>query len=173
MSIKKIAYASIIAAVYAGLTMFLAPISYGPLQFRVSEVLCILPFFFPFSVWGLFIGCIISNMASMFGIVDIVFGSLATLLAALSTMYIGKKSSGGKGACALACLPPVIFNGIIIGAVISFASTPELFWHGFLLNGLQVALGEAVIMFALGLPLMLYIPKTRFFREFLLRVDKR
>ena len=77
--VRKIAFSAVVAAVYAALTMLLAPISYGVLQFRISEVLCILPFFFPSTVWGLFIGCAISNILSTYGLLDVVMGSAATL----------------------------------------------------------------------------------------------
>ncbi|NLA87250.1 MAG: QueT transporter family protein, partial [Clostridiales bacterium] len=117
MSTRKIAFAAVIAAVYAALTM-INPWGFGPVQFRISEVLCIMPFFFPFSVWGLFIGCVISNLISAYGVLDVVFGSLATLFAALCTMQLGRFSRESPAVKALACLPPVIFNGVIVGAVI-------------------------------------------------------
>jgi uncharacterized membrane protein len=164
-SIRKIAFAAVIAAVYAAMTILLSFMSYGPIQFRVAEVLCILPFFFPVSVWGLFVGCILSNLLSAYGIIDIVFGSLATLLAALCTMQLGKICRERVSIKALACLPPVIFNGLIVGAVIAFSTTPDAFWAGFAINGLQVAFGELVVMAVLGLPLMIWLPKTHFFKE--------
>ena len=85
MNIKtqKLITAAIIGALYAVLTMVLAPISYGPLQFRVSEVLCVLPYFMPYTAWGLLFGCVIANLVSAAGILDVVFGSLATLIACL------------------------------------------------------------------------------------------
>lgn len=156
------ASAAVVAAVYAGLTMFLAPISYGPIQLRISEVLCILPFFFPFSAWGLFIGCILANLLSAYGIIDVVFGSLATLFAALTTMTIGKYSHS-KPAAALACLPPVIFNGLLVGAAIAITTTDTAFMESFLINSIQVASSELVVMYVLAFPLMIYLPKTVFF----------
>lgn len=169
MSTRKIAFAAIIAAVYAALTMVLAPISYGPLQFRISEVLCILPFFFPFSVWGLFIGCIIANLLSAYGAMDIVFGSLATLLAAYCTMAIGKRSSGSVLSKIFACVPPVIFNAAIVGAVIAYQivhvpGSTDSFWPTYSIIGLQVGVGELGVLFIIGLPLLLLLPKTGFFR---------
>ena len=77
---RKLAAAAVTGAAYAALTMLLAPISYGAIQCRVSEVLCILPFFIPCTAWGLFAGCAIANLLSAAGIFDVVFGSLATLL---------------------------------------------------------------------------------------------
>ena len=61
---RNIVTAAVIGALYAVLTMVLAPISYGPVQCRISEVLCILPFFMPSTTWGLFFGCAIANIAS-------------------------------------------------------------------------------------------------------------
>ncbi len=166
LPVRKLAFAAVVAATYAALTM-INPISYGPVQFRFSEALCILPFFFPFSVWGLFVGCIIANLISAYGVLDIVFGSLATLLAALCTMYIGKKSSRGIASKVFACAPPVVFNSIIVGALIAFYSTDltPTFWPQFLINALWVGIGELVALYALGLPAMVYLPNTGFFKS--------
>ena len=114
------AAAAVTGAAYAALTMLLAPISYGAIQCRVSEVLCILPFFIPCTAWGLFAGCAIANLLSAAGIFDVVFGSVATLLAALCTAWLGR----GRGAqswarCILAALMPVVFNFVLVGAVLT------------------------------------------------------
>lgn len=164
---RSIAAAAIIGALYAVLTMVLAPISYGAIQFRVSEALCILPYFLPSTAWGLFIGCAVANMLTG-NVLDIVFGSLATLLAGLCTAHFGKKSHGPLPRIA-ACMMPVLFNALVVGAVITkaynglgvFSSLPV-----FALNAAQVGLGEAAVMFFIGLPLMHYLPKKQFFREF-------
>ena len=165
LTVRKLALAAVIAAIYAALTMSLAPISYGMIQFRVSEVLCILPFFFPFSAWGLFIGCVLANLLSSFGIIDIVFGSLATLLAALGTMGLGKISRERLWTKVLACLPPVVVNGVVVGAIIAYSTTPDMFWAGFITNALWVAFGEFVVLYVLGLPLLIWLPKTRVFQK--------
>ena len=151
-------------ALYAVLTMTLLPISYGAVQFRVSEVLCILPFFLPYTVWGLYVGCVIANLISAAGILDIVFGALATLLAGLCTAYIGKKSRR-LPAQLMACAMPVLFNGPIVGAVLAWSLTPDTFWSGFALFGAQVAVGEAAVLYILGLPAMRYLIKRDFFRR--------
>ncbi len=158
-----------IAAVYAALTMVLAPISYGPIQMRLSEVMCILPFFFPGAVWGLFIGCLIANLMSFLGILDIVFGPLATLLAAICTAAIGRSArrelpEGGTpswGSCIAACAMPVIFNAIIIGAVLAYTLTPEAVVNSIAVFGLEVGVGEAIVMFLVGLPVMRILLKNR------------
>ena len=166
ISARKMALAAVVAAMYAGLTMFLAPISYGPIQMRVSEVLCILPFFFPFSVWGLFVGCVLANLLSAYGIVDVVFGSMASLLAALCTMYIGRLGRN-RGMTALACLPPVVFNGLLVGAAIAIATTNggSAFWPAYAISGIEVAASEFLVMFALAFPLALYLPRAGFFNK--------
>ncbi len=94
---RKLAAAAVTGAAYAALTMLLAPISYGAIQCRVSEVLCILPFFIPCTAWGLFAGCAIANLLSAAGIFDVVFGSLATLLAALCTAWLGRAAARSRG----------------------------------------------------------------------------
>ena len=164
--------AAVCGAAYAVLTMVLAPISYGALQFRLSEVLCILPFFIPSTAWGLFVGCAVANIMTG-NVFDIIFGSLATLMAALCTAYIGKKMQGNK-AKLLACLMPVLFNAVIIGIIITEAymglsifNSPEIL----ALNAFQVGIGEAGVLFLLGYPLMRQLEKTKFFREFMLKVN--
>ena len=162
-SIRKIAFAGVVAALYATLTMALSFIAYGPIQFRLAEALCVLPFFFPFTSVGLFIGCLIANILSPYGILDIVAGPVATLIAALFTMSIGKAGRDATAFKALACFPPVIFNALIIGAVIAWSSTSggEAFWPAFALNGFQVGVGQLAVLYAVGLPLMVYLPKSK------------
>ena len=181
---RKLVYCAVIAAVYAAVTMVLAPISYGSLQFRLSEVLCILPFFFPPAAEGLFIGCAIANLMSSAGMLDIVFGSLATLLAGLCTAAIGRRArkataapdretkTVGWGRCIAACAMPVLFNGPIIGAVLSYTLMPAgEFWLGVAVLGGQVALGEAAVMFAAGLPIMRLVIKNRQMSGFFINLN--
>ena len=165
-SVRKIVFAGIVAALYATLTIAVAPIAYGPIQFRIAEVLCILPFFFPVTVPGLFIGCVIANLLSPYGMLDIVAGSAASLLAALCTMWLGRLNRSSIPIKALACFPPVIFNAVMIGVVIAWASTDSAtaFWPAFILYGFQVGFGQLVVMYALGFPLMICLPRFHFFR---------
>ena len=166
INIRKIAFAGIVAAIYAALTLALAPISYGNVQFRIAEALTVLPFFFPITLPGIFIGCIIANLFSPYGLLDVVAGSTASLLAGLCTMYLGKINKESTGLKALACFPPVIFNAVIIGAVIAFTITSGSaeFWSTFLVFGLWVGLGQLVVLYGLGFPLMLYLPKTPLYK---------
>jgi len=168
VNIRKIAFAGVVAALYAGLTIAIMPLSYGAVQLRLSEVLCILPFFFPTAVPGLFVGCIIANLLSPYGMLDVVAGSLASLLAAICTMLIGRRSINQTSILvkAFACFPPVIFNAVIIGALIAFymvgLSDINLFMITLVTNGLWVGTGQLVVLYVLGLPLMVYLPKTKF-----------
>lgn len=170
---RRLATSAIVAAAYAALTVALAPISYGAVQFRVSEALTVLPFFMPCTVWGLWIGCILANLYTG-SVVDIVFGSLATLLAALLTARIGKQGSTIKTRL-LGCLMPVVFNAVIIGAVLTWGYEirpfPEpLASFGF--NALTVGLGEAGVLYLLGYTLLRQLPKFKFFREFVEKVNQ-
>ncbi|ORX24594.1 transporter [Thermoanaerobacterium sp. PSU-2] len=150
---KKIVYGALIAAVYAAVTVALAPISYGQVQVRVAEALTIMPFFSSYSIFGLFVGCIIANMIGGNGIFDVVFGSLATLISAVITYYIGKSNLRYKRY--LAPLPPVVINGIIIGIELNF-----LYKLPLVASMLWVGLGEMIACYVLGLPLLLYIDKN-------------
>ena len=163
----KLATSAVVAAVYAALTIVLAPISYGPVQFRVSEALTVLPFLMPGTVWGVFAGCIIANLYTG-SVLDIVFGSLATLLAALLTAWFGKQGNTVKNRL-LGCLMPVVFNVVIVGAVLTWGYQFQEFASplkscGF--NALTVGIGEAGVLYLIGYPLMLWLPKAKFFRSF-------
>ena len=114
---RSITAAAVVGAAYAALTMLLAPISYGAIQVRVSEALCILPYFLPCTAWGLFAGCAIANVLTG-NIFDIIFGSLATLAAVLTAARLGQ----GKHTLLsefLACSANVVINAVVIGAVIT------------------------------------------------------
>ena len=162
---KILCLCAVTAALYAALTVATAPFAFGAVQFRIAEALCVLPFFIPQTAWGLFIGCLISNIMSG-NIFDIIFVSLATLMAALCTAHLGKQ---GKSAL-IACLMPVIFNGVIVGAVITFAYEGRSFFDSlglFVINALWVSLGEAAVMLAIGLPLIRIIEKRKILSDIL------
>ena len=185
----SLAAAAVVGAAYAALTMALAPISYGAVQLRVSEALCILPYFLPVTAWGLYVGCILANLLTG-NLFDILFGSLATLLAGLLTARLGRSARrllsepdcDGRlprslvGSQLLACLMPVVFNALIVGAVITGAYEGlKLTEHldVFALNAAFVGLGEAAVLFLLGFFLMRYLPTLRFFREFVYRANRK
>ena len=164
---RKLTAAAIVAAAYAALTIVLAPISYGAIQFRVSEALTVLPFFLPCTVWGLWIGCILANLYTG-SVLDIVFGSLATLLAALLTARFGRKGNT-VGNRLLGCLMPVLFNAVIVGAVLTWGYQIQSFPSpiaSYAFNALTVGIGEAGVLYLIGYTLLRQLPKIRSFREF-------
>lgn len=154
-----------IAAIYAAATYLSAVfgVAYGNLQFRFSEALAILSVFTPAAVPGLTIGCILGNISSPFGVWDIIFGSLATLLAAISARAL--RNVKIKGFPFLSLLMPVVFNALIIGAEITFlmpAQTPSLAL--FAVSALEVGAGELAVCLAGGIPLFYAIRKTNIFK---------
>ena len=139
----------IIAAVYAVITMLLAPISYGMMQVRVSEALTILPALTPAAVPGIFVGCLIANLLSPIGIVDTVLGSLASLGAAILSYKLRRYDK-------LVPLPPVLVNAVVIGAMLKVLYVPDVsLWAcmGW------VALGQIISCYAIGYPLLKLLRK--------------
>ena len=146
--IKKLSRGALIAALYAVLTIALTPISYGPIQFRVSEALTLLPFYFPEAIPGLFVGCVFANFFGGFGLVDMVFGSLATLIAAVLT----RKSRN----IFIAAFWPVVANMIIIGEMLHILLEVPL-----IATCLYVGAGEAGACYVVGVPLMKILEKRK------------
>ncbi len=110
----QVAYAAVIAALYVVLTMMFLPIAYGPISFRISELLCILPYFTPAAVPGLAIGCFLANLMAGAAPMDIVFGSLATLIGAWGSWKLRRYKW-------LVCVPPILANTLVIPWVLKFA----------------------------------------------------
>jgi uncharacterized membrane protein len=130
----------LIAAIYTTLTVIIAPFSFGFFQVRISEALTPLPFLLgPAGVYGLFLGCFISNLFSPYGLADIVIGSLSTLVAA----WISYKSSH----LIMACISPVLINSIFIGYLLHNYGAPLE------LSMLSVGIGETIACIFLGYPL--------------------
>ena len=125
---------AIIAALYAALTLLFAPISYGEVQIRISESLTLLPVLLPEAVPALAVGCLIANVLGGCTIFDIVFGTIATLLAAAAVRRL-------RAHLRLAMAMPVLFNALIVGAVVHYAYAPAM---PLPLCMLFVAVGETV-----------------------------
>lgn len=156
---RNLVFTAVIAAIYAAVTMTLYFTSYTGIQFRIAEALTILPFFSSYSVLGLFIGCIIANILSPIGIPDIILGSLATLIAAVITYYIGRSSLKHKEY--LAPMPAVIVNAVIVGLMLYFVYHLPL-----VLAIIQVGFGELVCCYVLGLPLLLFINRNKNIKKY-------
>ena len=151
--VRRLAHAGVIAGLYAGLTIALPIPQYAGIQCRVSEALTVLPWLLPEAVPGLTVGCFLANLLSPYGL-DCVFGTLATLLAALWTRRMRR--------AALAPLPPVVCNMVIVGAELAWyaAGEGENFFRAWLFNGFTVGLGEAVACYALGTLLLRVLPRA-------------
>ena len=89
--VLTLVYGAAIAAIYVVLTMVFLPISFGPIQFRISELLCVLPYFTPAAIPGLFIGCLLANFLGGAAALDVIFGSIATLIGAVGS-YLRRKN---------------------------------------------------------------------------------
>lgn len=163
--IEFIVTGALIAAAYAGLTYLCSifNLAYGPIQLRISEVLTLMPIFTPAAIPGVTIGCFIANIGS-FNALDMIFGTAATLIAAILTYYL--RNIKFKGLPLLAMLPPVIINAVVIGLEIAFFFLPEgfTFW-GFLISGLEVGIGELIVCYAFGIPFYLAVKRCGIFKN--------
>jgi len=131
--------------------MVFRPISYGPIQFRISEALCVLPYFTPAAIPGVFIGCLISNMLGGAVLMDVVFGSLATLVGAVGSWVVRKNRW-------LVSLPPILSNTLIIPWVLKFAyGSEDLIWYMMV----TVGIGEILAIGVLGQLLITVLAKYR------------
>ena len=166
-----VAQAGMIAAVYAAATlialMLLQGLAWGPVQFRISEAVCVLALITPAAVPGLTAGCVIANLIALaingtgaLGLLDVVFGSLATFLGALWCWKMRERPK-------LALLGPVIANALIVPAYLPLllqglgyytipfttVALDGLYVPMYLFGVVATGLGEALVMYALGLPL--------------------
>ena len=152
------AKAATIAGLYAALTMALLPISFYALQVRVADALLLLPFFDFFglsAVVGLTIGCTIANLSSPFGVVDVVFGSLANLLASSIAWAMGRRS---KSASALAVA--AMFEAIVVSAVVGYFVLHVFGGVELTVAFVGVLVGEVVSVCGLGIPLCIFISRA-------------
>ena len=155
-SVQIVAVGAIIAAVYAAATYAAAALglAYGTLglaiQFRFSEALCILPAFTPLAIPGLTVGCFLGNIGSPYGVIDVICGTAATLIAAILSYMV--RNIKWKGIPFLVPLPAVLVNAVIVGLEITvFADVPSP--AVFLMAAAEVGIGQLVVCYALGLPL--------------------
>ena len=146
-SSRQLATAAIIAALYTVMSLMSSVfgLTYGAIQCRFSEALTVLPFFLPEAVPGLFVGCLVTNLMSTVGPLDIILGSMATLLAALWTAKMPNKW--------LAPLPPVMIAWYEAGFGPGFGAA-------FAYNAVTVGIGEAIACYVLGMLLLAILPRV-------------
>ena len=163
LSLRRLAEAGLIAAMYTALTMLFTFSSYGVAQFRVAEMLTILPIFTPAAVPGLAVGCLVSNLlgllngSNLLGVWDLLLGPAATLLAAMVTQRLGRIR--WKGLPVLATLPPVIFNAVAVGWELTYVLF-DFSWPLYGINALQVGAGQAASCIVCGLVLFTCLEKS-------------
>ena len=162
INIDKIAKGAVITALYVLLTFITYPVSYGELgiEFRIAEILVLLCFFNSSYIIPLTIGCFIANFFGTIGIVDAIFGSIATFL----SCYLISKTKN----IFLSALFPVIFNGIIVGLELHL-----IFDLPLVISIVGVAIGEIVVVLLIGCPVFLMLKKRKFFAELIeMKMDK-
>lgn len=156
-SVKPMVYSAFVAAIYVILTYIanLMGLANNPIQVRFSEALCVLPIFLPAAIPGLFIGCLISNFLTGAVLIDVILGSVATLIGAIGTRLLRKRPL-------LATLPPVIANMIIIPPILAYVYKFEGSLPYFILT---VGAGEVISCVILGYLLykLLYNYRARLF----------
>ncbi len=168
MKTKTFTKVAMIAAIYTVLTLVLAPISYGNMQVRISEALTMLPLIYAPGIYGVTLGCFLSNILGAVmgvnptGYIDAIVGTLATFLAAYCTYKT--KDIKIKNIPVLAMLMPVIFNFFFVGAELGYMFMPDNFLLGTIINGAWVALGE-IIAVILGYFLTKALDKTDIFKK--------
>lgn len=147
-----------IAAVYVVLCLALQPFSYGAVQVRLAEALCLLPVFGAEYIVGVTLGCLLANALGS-TVIDVMFGTLATLLACLVTWRL--RSLRVRGLALPAAVPPVVFNALIVGWEISFffSDTPATL-PVTLFNMLTVGIGEVISCGVLGVALVKLIERN-------------
>ncbi len=149
----------LIAALYVVFTLPFGQLAFGPIQFRISELLTLLPFFTPWAIPGVTLGCLISNLLFS-SIWDVIFGSFATLIAAYFT-YRSKH-------LLIAPIWPILFNGLIIGTMLTFMTLGRFEWLPWLTMMGEIAISEFIVCFALGVPFMRMIQSNRFLKKLLM-----
>lgn len=147
-NIKKLVTTALVAAIYATLTLVLGAISYGPIQFRVAEIMVLLPFIKKDYIWGLTIGCLLANIIGPYGVPDIIFGTTATFLSVYAVYMTSKMMDGKKYALLVSSIWPTVINAIIIGIMLNI-----FFGLPLMLSMAQVGFGQFVVITIIGVPL--------------------
>lgn len=164
MKTKTFTRIAMIAAIYAVITLLLAPLSFGNIQVRFAEALTMLPLIYEPSIWGVTLGCFLANLIGAMtgvnptGMIDAVVGTLATLLAAICTYRLRNKCI--KKYPVWAILMPVIFNFFFVGVELGVLYFPTNVVTGSLICGIEVAIGE-IISVLLGYILVKFLDKNK------------
>ena len=153
---RDLVIAALTAALYAVMGYFgnIFGLTFGAIQIRFAEALTVLPFLFPATAPGLAIGCLLTNLLSPYGPIDVIFGTLATAIAAWLTMKMPKWY--------LAAIPPILVNLIILPPIWSWTQVggyTDGFWGAWAFNAFTFAVGEIVACYGLGTLLLRVLRK--------------
>lgn len=163
-SARDLTLAAVVAALYAVMGYFgdVFGLTFGPIQFRFAEALTVLPFLFPATAPGLAIGCLITNLLSPYGPMDIIFGTLATAIAAWLTIKMPRWY--------LAALPPIVVNAIILPPMWAWTKVGAVnaaFWASCGYDAITFIITEAAVCYILGTVLLKALPRIHFFQPML------
>ena len=181
ISTRRIAFAGVLAAAYAAITVGTSSFAYGPVQFRIAEALTVLCCFTSAGIPGMVVGCMTANLASFVSAWDFAIGSFATLLACFLTWLMTKSLRDEASPAArtaepwekerikprrilrvlLVPLPTILCNAVIVGAEIAAFFDDRAFLTAWGLNALSVGAGEAAVMYGLGVPLLLWLLSSK------------
>lgn len=155
-SVRNLTAAALIAALYTVMGYFgnVFGLTFGPIQIRFAEALTVLPFLFPATAPGLAVGCLITNLLSPYGPIDVVLGTLATAVAAWLTMKMPKWY--------LAAIPPIVMNLLILPPMWAWTQVGGFvdgFWGAWGYNAITFVIGEVVACYVLGTILLKVLPK--------------
>ena len=166
--LKTLLRYAMIASIYVVLTFVSYPLSYGAVQFRIAEALVLICFYRKDYAIPLIIGCLLANIPSPMGIVDVFFGTIAT---ALSVLCIAKSKN-----LLVASIFPAIFNGILVGLEIALLETGSSFPMTWFISASWVFLGEFVVVTIFGVVLWKLLSKKQSFMELIAanqNIDKK
>ena len=169
---NKISKQAMIAALYTVIGFVMAPLSFGTVQARVSEALTLLPVFGITNVWGISMGCFLTNLtglatgANILGSLDIIFGTAATLTAGLLTYLF--RNIRFKGLPILSALPPVIINAVVVGWELCIMLNGSFHPVIFTAQAVSVAVGQ-IISCGIGLFLVRIIENNKRLKEIMMR----
>lgn len=172
---KDLTKAGIIAALYVILTLPFAQFSYGIVQFRLAEILTVIPVLSSAAIPGVFIGCFLANLLNpqSLGLIDVLAGSLATLLAAWQSYKLGWiwRSSRQRKAVRItrrhiiALLPPIVINALVVGIYLPFLLLEKVTVSIVVSSIGSIALTQTIVIVILGLPLLIAVHRTGQLRE--------
>ena len=158
---RDLTFAALVAALYAVMGYFgdILSLTFGPVQFRFAEALTVLPFLFPAAAPGLAVGCLITNLLSPYGPMDVIFGTLATAIAAWLTIKAPRWY--------LAALPPILVNALILPPLWAWADVGAVnsaFWMACGWNAVTFIIGETLVCYVLGTLLLKALPQIGYLR---------